>query len=150
MTKNPSTRRSFIQTTGAALSLPLAAAAATVPSIVVAAEDDPIAARLARLEDVEAIRTLNQSFALEANLIATDFGQRDVIDVAPDRRTATALIHGTVEIETAIGPDCPLLEMARQQGGGVVTRSETGVFENAYVKRDGVWTILRSAYRRDA
>lgn len=149
MPKNSSTRRSFIQTTGAALSLPLAAAAATVPSIV-AADDDPITARLARLEDVEAIRALNQAFAREANLIATDFGQRDVIEVAPDGQTATALIHGTVEIETAIGPDCPLLEMARQQGGGVVTRSETGVFENACVKRDGVWTIERTTYRRDA
>ena len=32
MTTKPSTRRSFIQTTGAALSVPLAAAAAIVPA----------------------------------------------------------------------------------------------------------------------
>ena len=47
-------------------------------------------------------------------------------------------MHCTVEIETAIGPSCPLVEMAREQGGGVVMRSEAGVFENAYVRRDGI------------
>jgi hypothetical protein len=150
MTKNAaSTRRSFIRKTGVALSVPLAAVGATLPATL-SADEDSLEARLARLEDIEAIRALNQAFAREAHLIATDFGQRDVVELAPDGQAATALIHGTVESETAIGPDCPLLDMARQQGGGVVTRSETGVFENACVKRDGVWTIERTAYRRDA
>jgi hypothetical protein len=49
-----------------------------------------------------------------------------------------------VDIETLIGPSCPLVEMARQQGGGVVRRSN---FESVYVKRDGVWKIRRSSYR---
>jgi hypothetical protein len=52
-----------------------------------------------------------------------------------------------VQSETAIGPDCPLVEMARQHGGGVVRRTERGVFENAYVRRGGIWKILRSVYR---
>ena len=75
------------------------------------------------------------------------FGEQDVIEVAADRQTATALMHCMVEIETVIGPSCPLVEMAREQGGGVVTRVETGVFENVYARRDGIWTIQRSTYR---
>ena len=38
-----------------------------------------------------------------------------------------------------IGPDCPLVAMAREQGGGVVRHTERGTLENAYVKREGVW-----------
>ena len=159
--KGESTRRSFIRKTGAALSVPLAAAGAVVP-LQATVEEDPIAARLARLEDANAIRVLNQSFAQQvnagaahslgidsgiANIIAADFGERDTIEVALDRQTATAVMHCTVTIETAIGPSCPLVEMAREQGGGVVRRSESGVFENAYVRRDDAWSIERSTYR---
>ena len=155
----PSTRRSFIQATGAALSVPLAAAAATLPASTVA-NVDPLAARLAMLEDVNAIRALNQVWARHVNtgedqtidptirsVAADGFGEQDVIEIAPDRQTATALMHCTVEIETVIGPSCPLVEMAREQGGGVLRRTEAGVFENAYVRRDGIWKIRRATYR---
>jgi len=37
--------------------------------------------------------------------------------------------------------------MAREQGGGVVRRTEAGVFDNVYVRRDGVWIIEYSTYR---
>jgi hypothetical protein len=37
--------------------------------------------------------------------------------------------------------------MAREQGGGVVRRSETGVVEHVYARRDGAWIIDRSTYR---
>jgi hypothetical protein len=159
-TKASSTRRSFIRKTGAALSMPLAAAAAAVP--VSAAPDDPAASRIAMLEDLEAIRVLNQAFARQVNagdagslgidssirsISAQEFGTRDVIEILPDGLAAKSLLHCIVEIETAIGPSCPLVEMAREQGGGVVKRSETGVFENTCVKRDGIWTIERAAYR---
>ena len=55
-TKSRSTRRSFIRKTGAALSVPLAAVAATVPASAVT-DGDPLTARLAMLEDVNAIRS---------------------------------------------------------------------------------------------
>jgi len=118
--------------------------------------------RLARLEDVNALRALNQAFAQQVNagtahtlgidpaignLVTADFGERDVIDVALDRQTATGVMHCTVTIETAIGPSCTLVEMAREQGGGVVRRTEAGIFEIAYERRDGVWTIRSSVYR---
>lgn len=166
-----STRRSFIQTAGAALSAPLAVAAATVPASAAPAEEDPNA-RLAYLEDLHAIRELNQEFARHVNAGATDavgalfasardaaidpgiraivtdaFGAHDVIEVAADRQTATALLHCTVRMETEIGPICPLVEMAKQQGGGVVRRTERGIFEHAYVRHEGIWKVQRSAYR---
>jgi hypothetical protein len=160
-TKARSTRRTFIRKTGVALSVPLAAAAAVVP-VSADVEGDSLADRLARLEDVNAIRALNQVLARQVNageaetvgidpsirdVVTAAFGEHDVIDVASDRKTATSLIHCTVTIETPIGPSCPLVEMAREQGGGVVRRAEAGVFENLYVRRDGRWRIERSTYR---
>jgi hypothetical protein len=153
-------RRAFIRTTGAALSVPLAAAAATVP--IGAAGGDAPSARLAMLEDLEAIRALNQAFARlvsegEAgdigidssirSVVAHEFGERDLITIAADRQTATGVMHCTVQIATPIGPTCPLVEMAREQGGGVVIRTEIGVFENEYSRRGEDWTIQRSTYR---
>jgi hypothetical protein len=172
---NFSTRRGFIQTTiqtaGAALSMPLAGAAASAP-VSAAKPSDSLTARLAYLEDMDAIRALNREYARHANAGAhealgalfanpseaqidedvrpvapDDFGEHDVIDIAPDRQSATALLHCTVHVESAIGPSCPLVDMARQQGGGVVRRTERGAFENVYVRREGIWKIQRCAYR---
>jgi len=160
--KPDSTRRSFIRKTGAALSAPLAAAAVVVPAGG-GGPGDSLAERLARLEDVDAIRVLNQAFARQVSageaemlgidpsiggVMASEFGERDVIEILSDRQTATGVMYCTVQIETPIGPSCPLVEMAREQGGGVVRRTEAGVFENLYVRRDGMWTIQRSTYRR--
>jgi hypothetical protein len=169
--KVSTSRRSFIQTAGAALSVPLAAAGASA-SVRPAVGDDPLKARLAYLEDLDAIRALNQEYARHVNagdheaaaalftsppdaqgapdvraMAPEGFGEQDVIDVAPDRQTATASLHCTVNIENAIGPDCPLVDMARQQGGGVVRRTERGVFEQVFVRRDGTWKIQRSSFK---
>jgi hypothetical protein len=170
-TATVSTRRSFIQTAGAALSVPLAAVAASAP-VNAAEESDSSEVRLARLEDLNAIRALNVEYARHVNAgsreaiaalfahpsdahvdpdvsgIGPDgFGEHDVIEIGPDRQTATALLYCTLHMESAIGPDCPLVDMARQQGGGVLRRTERGVFEHAYVRRNGIWKIQRSAYR---
>ena len=151
MTSHASTRRSFIQTAGAALSAPLAAAA----SVPVAAAGETPEARLARLEDVAAIRALHRDYVKQVNtggspelqgVSADGFGEHDVIDISDDRQTATARFHCTLHFETAIGPDCPLVDMARQQGGGVIRRSEPGFVEHAIVRRDGAWAIERSAW----
>jgi hypothetical protein len=76
-----------------------------------------------------------------------EFGAHDTITVAANGQSATAVLHCTVEAERAIGPECPLLDMARQQGGGVLRRTERGLFEHACVKQDGVWKIQRADYR---
>ncbi|HZJ32617.1 MAG TPA: hypothetical protein VFD21_13665 [Vicinamibacterales bacterium] len=164
------TRRTFIAVAGAALSAPVAAAAATTSSWppTSGGRADSLEARLAKLEDLNELRALNQAFARHVTSGATEelaalaaepsgvvlepgvvgishdgVGEHDVIEIAPDRQTATARLHVAVHTETVIGPDCPLLEMARQQGGGVISRAEPVVLEKAYVRRDGVWKILR-------
>ena len=161
--KNGSTRRSFIAIAGAAVAAPVAAAAATLPGRM---EPDPLKMRLARLEDLNEIRGLNQAYfqrlaagaheemaALFADpgsaapdddvrgLSPADFGERDVIDVAEDRESATARVHVTVHTEIALEPDCTLVEMARAQGEGVIRSSAFAVLEHRYVRRDGVWKI---------
>jgi hypothetical protein len=164
------TRRSFIQTAGTALSVPLAAAAAGVPVDAVS-ENDPLHARLAHLEDVNAIRTLAHAYVQSVNtgarealaalfvdpstipvapeiraIMPDELMTDDSIEIAADRQTATARLHCTVQVETPIEPDCPLVDMARQQGGGVVRRTERGLLESVYLRREGVWKTQRSTF----
>jgi hypothetical protein len=168
-TKSIATRRRFIRTAGAALSGPVALAVATVMPAAAADTHDDAAARLARLEDVDAIRALTRAYARHVNareldkaaelfaepagarfeaslagLTPLDFGDADAMEIARDRQTAAVRLAAAVVYENAIGPECPAVEMARQQGGGVVTRTEHVIVENAYVRHNGVWRIQRS------
>lgn len=68
------------------------------------------------------------------------------IEIAPDRQTARAHLAAAVTIESQIGPDCPVVQMAREQGSGVLTQTQNGVFENLYVRCDGVWKFERSTF----
>ena len=141
------TRRSFMAVAGAALSAPVAAAAATLPGRI---EPDPLKTRLVHLEDVNEIRALNQAYLIERRMSGVspaDFGEHDVIEIAEDRQTATARLHVIVHTETPLEPDCTLVEMARAQGEGVVRLALPAVLEHTYVRRGGAWKILRT---RDA
>jgi hypothetical protein len=169
-TNTVSTRRRFLCKAGAALSAPLAVVGADAAAI--AEDHSSLQNRLADFEDVNAIRRLHQTYARLVNegerdevvtlftdpsgaeaddtvsiLSADRFGEEDVIELALDRGSATGRFHCTVQTETAIGPSCTLVEMAREQGEGFVRRSERRVIEAAYVKLAGVWKILRAAYR---
>ena len=124
-------------------------------------------------EDVNAIRTLQQTYARLVNsgardearklfadpataevassirsLSADGFGEHDAIEIAPDRKTATARTHCTVQTETAIGPNCTLVEMAREQGEGVLRRTDKRVLASAYVNQGEVWKIERLVWER--
>jgi hypothetical protein len=167
------TRRSFIAVAGAALSAPVAAAAATSSAWLPPSDGngDPLAAQLTVLQDLNEIRGLNQAYlqhaaagargemaalfadprnaAIDGALcISPDgFGEQDAIEVADDRQTATARLHVTVHTETRLDADCTLVQMAQTQGEGVVRASESAVIENSCIKRGGAWKILRSVRR---
>ncbi len=170
-TKSISTRRRFFGHAGAALSAPLAIAA-TLAAEGQAENPVDLAARVAALEDANAIRALQQRYlrlvnsgahdevgtlfadpstALVAHsvrsLSADRFGELDVIEVALAEGTATARLQCIVEVAIAIGPSCTLVEMARLQGEGVVKKSERRVLESSYVKQRGVWKLERAVYR---
>ena len=140
--KTSRTRRSFIAVAGAALSAPVAAAAATLPGQI---EPDPVKRRIEHLEDLNEIRALNQAYLVERRMSGvspSDFGEHDVIEIAEDRQNATARLHVIVHSETALDPDCTLVEMAQAQGEGVVRTTVPAVLENTYVRRGGTWKIL--------
>jgi hypothetical protein len=170
-TKSISSRRRFFLQASAALSVPLAASA--VRASEAGAGDGSANARLAALEDENAIRALQQAYArlvnsgahekvhglfanpaaarLDASVrsLATDgFGEQDTIAIAPNRTTATAETHCAVQTETPIGPNCTLVEMARGQGEGVLRRTEKRVLASSYVKVDGAWKIERLMWER--
>jgi hypothetical protein len=158
-------RRSFIAIAGAALSAPLAAVS---PSwLPPSGGSDPLAARLAHLEDLNAIRALNQAFARhvtdgaqqsdaalfadpaavsidpEVRAISKDgFAEQDTIEIAPDRRTATARLHVILHTETEIGPACTVVDMARQQGSGVISASRPVLLDGVYARDRGSWRIV--------
>ena len=146
-------RRSFVWKAGAALSATAASVFAASPERT-PGDEDLSKARLARLEDVHAIRALHESHARllqerDGVLLQKLIHQPDVIEIAPDRRTATARFPCVVHSETAIGPACPLVEMAVQQGGGVIKCVETGIFENVYAREGAAWKIRQLAYRAE-
>ena len=121
------------------------------------------------LEDVSTIRALNQEYVHLINVcspktfamlfanpsdvrlfgdvsgivsIAPDrSGAPDVIEIAEDRRTATALVHCIVDAdggaEAEAASCCSRVVIPHEQGTGVARRTERGVFEHAYVLHDG-------------
>lgn len=142
---NQRTRRSFFGQAGAALAAPLAATAA-----VAAEPDDALAARLAALEDANAIRALLAALLAEPARLRLDPGVQsiaadrdDTIDVTAGG-TATARVACTIETATPIESCGTLVEMARLQGDGVIKRSERRVLTSTFVKRDGIWQIERT------
>ena len=170
-----SSRRSFIRTAGVALPASFAVVGAGVGNAVpldAATPGESLEARLARLQDEHAIRALHQEYARHVNSGSREalvslfaepadahidpevravaphgLGEHDRIEIAPDRQTATSSIEVSLNAGTAIAPDCTVVQMAREQGGGVVERTDNGVFENTYVKRDGVWKIQSAVFR---
>ena len=165
-----STRRRFFGHAGAALSVPLTATAALAAQ---PSTGDGSAARLAALEDANAIRALQREYARLVNagahadaaalfvepaavpvdaglrrLAADRFAAHDVIDVASDGATATARLDCTVETETAIAGTYTLVDMLREQGEATLRTVERRVFESSYLKRGGAWKIVGLALRR--
>jgi len=73
--------------------------------------------------------------------------EQDVIDVAPDRKSAKARFHCLMQAGAQVISDSPMMEMARQQGQGVLQWWEGGIYENSYVRHGDIWKIKRLDYR---
>src|SRR5688572_9714956 len=138
------TRRRFFGG-AAALATPLAAATAVA--------GDDLAARLAALEDANAIRALlrrhveginaHARAAPEIHVRSVSLDADATVDVATDG-TARAQVLCTVETATPIADDSTLVQMARLQGEGVVRRSERRVLNCTFAKHDGIWILERT------
>jgi len=133
------TRRRFFS--GAAmLAAPLTAGAAIT--------SDDVAARLASLEDANAIRAALRSWAQDvstgklaapiANIRRITLDSEPAISAAANG-TATARVPCVVETATPIVGNETLVEMARQQGDGVIRDTERRVLHGTFVKRDSFW-----------
>jgi hypothetical protein len=73
--------------------------------------------------------------------------EQDVVDVAQDRKSAKARFHCLMQMGAKIVSDSPMMEMARQQGQGIVQWWEGGVYKNSYVRKGDIWRIQRLDYR---
>ncbi len=141
------TRRSFFGQAGAVLAAPIAGSPA------LAAGGDDSAARLARLEDTNAIRALLPELLAEparmrlgADVRRIFADRDDTFSVAQDG-TASARVSCTVERATPIETCGTLVEMARLQGDGVVKRTERRVLHCSFVKRGGIWEFDNAELR---
>jgi hypothetical protein len=166
-TNDVSTRRRFLRVAGATLAAP-AAAVAGVPAAQRPGDD----ARLAALEAVEAIRTLQREYARLVNagahaqaarlfvtpaaaaidetvrrLAADRFAAHERIELAQGGQAATARFECTVETATPIAGRYTLVDMLRDQGEGALRTVGRRVLDSAYVKTDGAWKIARLELR---
>lgn len=152
------TRRSFFGQAGAALAAPLAT------TVAFAGERDGamfVYGRLATLEDANAIRVLHRRYArlvsaggerltplfADPGNVSVDDHVRsvvvdgdDMIEISSDG-TAKARLPCIVTTATPIESCGTLVEMARLQGDGFVTRTGRRVLSGSFVKRNGTWKI---------
>jgi hypothetical protein len=73
--------------------------------------------------------------------------EQDVVDVAPGRKSAKARFHCLMQVSVQLVSDSPLMEMARQQGQGILQWWEGGIYDNSYVREGDVWKIRKLDYR---
>jgi hypothetical protein len=73
--------------------------------------------------------------------------QQDIVEVAPDRKSANARFAYSMQVGAPIISDLTLVEMARLQGQGILKWWEGGIHEASFVKNGGSWKIKRLEYR---
>ena len=71
---------------------------------------------------------------------------QDIIEVAPDRKSARARFAYSMQVGAPIISDSQLVKMARLQGEGVIKWWEGGIHEVSYVKEGDIWKIRRLDY----
>jgi hypothetical protein len=66
---------------------------------------------------------------------------QDVIDVAPDRSSAKARFRSLMQAGVHVDSEAPMANWGREQGRHPRQWWEGGIYENEYVREDGVWKI---------
>jgi hypothetical protein len=149
MDKAATDRRSFLKT-GAIVAAPLAAMA---PARAFAA-DDGSKARLARLEDEKAIRTLHRGLVREVNggqrnvaqgltALADDPAHELQFAFAEDGRSASCRGACTATLQSEFTGHSTLEQMHRLQGQGRHSHEESRELVAEYVKGKDGWAIER-------
>ena len=151
----PIQRRAFLRNAGAAV----AATTATAAGAAAAASRQPSEGHAKAGDEEHAIQQLHNAFVAELNsgrhpgvgLPVYILGQAqhlDTISMAPDQQRAAARFHCLARLETALheGAAGSLLEMARQQGQGVIQRWESGVLQSEYVKAASLWKLAKISF----
>jgi hypothetical protein len=72
---------------------------------------------------------------------------QDIVEVAPDRKSARARFAYSMQAGAPIISDSQLVKMARLQGQGIIKWWECGIHEVSYVKESERWKIKRLEYR---
>jgi len=162
---NQATRRGFLLKATSALSAPIALAAAGGRAN--AGPRTGAESRLAALEDERTIRALQLAYAermnaaapvlapidssgtlRDATIAALAVDVRDTVQIAPDRRTAKAVLRCELVVEIPIeAPGYSLVDLARLQGEGVLRHSEPRALEQTYTRDDGTWKIATTVLK---
>lgn len=66
---------------------------------------------------------------------------QDIVDVAPDRASAKARFRCLMQAGTHVDSDAPMAVRDREQGRPPRQWWEGGIYENRYVRDNGVWKI---------
>jgi hypothetical protein len=66
---------------------------------------------------------------------------QDVIDVSPDRSSAKARFRSLMQAGVHVDSNAPMANWGREQGQHPRQWWEGGIYENEYVREDGVWKI---------
>ena len=72
---------------------------------------------------------------------------QDVVEVAPDRKSAKARFPYSIQVGRPLSSDSQLMAMARLQGQGIMYWWEGGTYEVSYVKNAESWKIKRLDYQ---
>jgi len=162
MSERISTRRKFFLKAGAAMSAP---AAFTTGISTAAAGPAALEEKLVKLEDEMALRRLRSDTIVEINRASRDVldeleqGLRQIVAdheidatasvvVSADRAAASMCVPCTVRLEAPIeAPGSSLVDMARLQGEGVLSRTEARVLEIACTRTSAGWELGRVRLR---
>lgn len=160
MSNKNATRRGFFVKAGAVLSAP-AALAGAVQATATHAESGSLAARLAELEDENALRRISAGLigavkdgshdALECSgtglreILLDNLDSAPTFDFSNARGSARVRLRCTARFAAPIeAPGSALLDMARAQGEGFVQSARTQMLEIDCEKSESGWSV-RSA-----